>query len=48
MNNDLTVDQRWRIKAVEMAFAVFAEHQEKVEFFDLLTDIYEFIKGEQK
>lgn len=48
MNNDLTIDQRLRIKAVELAFAVFPEYQERVEFFDLLTDIYEFIKGEAK
>ena len=48
MNEELTVDQRLRIKAVEMAIAIWTQHKAQVDFYDVLTDIYEFIKGEQK
>ena len=46
MSEEFTVDQKLRIKAVEMAFPLWLSATERVDLFELLTDTYEFIKGE--
>jgi hypothetical protein len=48
MNEELTVDQRLRIKAVEVALSILAQHKLQIDFFKVVEDIYEFIKGEQQ
>jgi len=45
---EIPIDQRLRMKAVEVSLSAWVKAPERVELFDLITDIYEFIKGEQK
>jgi hypothetical protein len=47
-HGEISLDQRLRMRAVEMALSAWVEAPERGELFDLITDIYEFIKGEQK
>ena len=45
---EIPIDQRLRMRAVEVSLSAWVRSPERVELFDLITDIYEFIKGEQK
>jgi hypothetical protein len=49
MSEEITVDQQLRIKAVEMAFPLWLSAQDRgLSLLELLTETYEFIKGETK
>jgi len=45
---EIPIDQRLRLRAVEVSLSAWVKAPERVELFDLITDIYTFIKGEHK
>ena len=45
---EIPLDQRLRMKAVQVALSAWVKAPERVDLFELITDIYEFIKGETK
>lgn len=45
---EIPVDQRLRMRAVEMSLSAWVKAPDRVDLFELITDIYEFMKGETK
>ena len=48
VSEEIPVDQRLRMRAVEVSLSAWVKAPEKVDLFELINDIYEFIKGETK
>jgi hypothetical protein len=47
-SEEIPVDQRLRMRAVEVSLSAWVKAPERVDLFELITDIYEFIKGDRK